>query len=172
PTTTIMSTMHLSDQGLVALCAREDGEALGALYDRYGRAAYSLARRIVRDPTLAEDVVQEAFLAVWRGARTFDARRARPSTWILSLVHHKAIDAVRRETLRRSEPAEHALNVPADVDVAQDAWLSLRREHLVDALSQLSDPQREVLELSYFAGYTQSELADRLDQPLGTIKSR
>jgi RNA polymerase sigma-70 factor (ECF subfamily) len=167
-----MALEHISDSGLIASCARGDREALAALYDRYGRPAYSLARRIVHDPTLAEDVVQEAFLAVWRQARTFDARRARPSTWILALTHHKAVDVVRRESLRRGEPVEAIRETPAKENVPRDAWLELQREQVLGALATLPDPQREVIELAYFAGYTQAELADRLGQPLGTVKSR
>jgi RNA polymerase sigma-70 factor (ECF subfamily) len=167
-----MAFEHLSDQGLIALCARGDHDALGILYDRYGRAAYSLARRIVRDPSLAEDIVQEAFLAVWRQAARFDARRARPSTWLLALVHHKAVDVVRREDLRRADDVDEQRDAASDADVPHDAWLSLQREHVAAALAALPDPQREVIELAYYAGFSQSELADRLDQPLGTIKSR
>jgi RNA polymerase sigma-70 factor (ECF subfamily) len=167
-----MAFEHLSDQGLIALCARGDHDALGTLYDRYGRAAYSLARRIVRDPSLAEDIVQEAFLALWRQADKFDARRARPSTWLLSLVHHKAVDVVRREELRRAADVDEQRDLASDADVPHDAWLSLQREHVAAAVAALPDPQREVIELAYYAGFSQSELADRLDQPVGTIKSR
>ena len=120
-----MSAVHLSDQALVALVSRGDRDALAELYDRYSAAAYGLARRIVRDSTHAEDVVQEAFLAVWREARRFDARRARPSTWILSLVHHKAVDLVRRETIRSGPPLDDGRERAAGDDVPRDAWLSL-----------------------------------------------
>jgi RNA polymerase sigma factor (sigma-70 family) len=167
-----MSAVHLSDQALVALVSRGDRDALAELYDRYSAAAYGLARRIVRDSTHAEDVVQEAFLAVWREARRFDARRARPSTWILSLVHHKAVDLVRRETIRSGPPLDDQPERAGGDDVPRDAWLSLQREQVAAALAELSDPHREVIELAYFAGYTQSELSDRLGQPIGTIKSR
>ena len=87
---------HLSDEALVALVARADAEALAELYDRFGRVAYGLALRIVRDPGLAEDAVQEGFLAVWRSAGRFVAERAKASTWILTLVHRRAVDFVRR----------------------------------------------------------------------------
>src|SRR5262249_13353284 len=169
---TRMALDHVSDNGLVALCARGDRDALAVLYDRHGRAAYSLARRILSDATLAEDAVQEAFLAIWKQASRFDARRARPSTWILAVVHHKAIDIVRREAVRRTDGEEGMRDVAADDNVPRDAWLSLQRAHVQEALAQLPDPQREVIELAHFAGYTQSELADRLSEPIGTIKSR
>jgi RNA polymerase sigma factor (sigma-70 family) len=167
-----MALDHVSDNGLIALCARGDRDALAALYDRYGRAAYSLAWRILQDPGLAEDAVQEAFLAVWKQAARFDARRARPSTWLLAVVHHRAVDSVRREALRRGEGVDAARDLPSEDDVPRDAWLALQRVQVQEALAELPDPQREVIELAYFAGYSQSELAARLGQPLGTIKSR
>ena len=99
---------HLSDEALVALCAREDDLALAELYDRYSRVAYGLALRILRDEALAEDAVQEGFLAVWRSAGRFVPERAKASTWILTLVHRRAVDLVRRSERRRTEPIETA----------------------------------------------------------------
>src|SRR5438105_12101986 len=96
------------DEALLALVAREDEDALAQLYDRYSRVAYGLALRIVRDPVLAEDAVQEAFLTVWRTAAAFRADRAKPSTWILTLAHRRAVDVVRREERRRADPLETA----------------------------------------------------------------
>ena len=97
---------HLSDEALVALVARGDDGALGELYDRYGRVAYGVALRVLRDAALAEDAVQEAFLTLWRTAARFVPERARASTWLLTLVHRRAVDAVRREQRRRTEPLE------------------------------------------------------------------
>ncbi len=162
---------HLSDEALVALVARADEEALAELYDRFGRVAYGLALRIVRDPALAEDAVQEGFLAVWRSAARFVAERAKASTWILTLTHRRAVDLVRKEQPRRAEPLELAPQESGD-DTVEEAWLRLRRTRVQEALKQLPDKQREALELAYYGGYTQSELADRLGEPLGTIKSR
>ena len=162
---------HLSDEALVALVARADEEALAELYDRFGRVAYGLALRIVRDPALAEDAVQEGFLAVWRSAARFVAERAKASTWILTLTHRRAVDLVRKEQPRRAEPLELAPQESGD-DTVEEAWLRLRRARVQEALKQLPDKQREALELAYYGGYTQSELADRLGEPLGTIKSR
>jgi len=162
---------HLSDEALVALVARADEEALAELYDRFGGVAYGLALRIVRDPSLAEDAVQEGFLAVWRSAPRFVAERARASTWILTLIHRRAVDLVRREQPRRAEPLAAA--PPATVgDTEEQAWLHLQRGRVQEALRRLPDKQREALELAYYGGFTQSELADRLGEPLGTIKSR
>jgi RNA polymerase sigma-70 factor (ECF subfamily) len=162
---------HLSDEALVALVARGDDGALGELYDRYGRVAYGVALRVLRDAALAEDAVQEAFVTLWRTAARFVPERARASTWLLTLVHRRAVDAVRREQRRRTEPLEQAPD-PATAGADDDALLRFERERVQSALAQLPDAQREALELAYFGGFTQAELADRLGQPLGTIKSR
>ncbi|HEU5206119.1 MAG TPA: sigma-70 family RNA polymerase sigma factor [Gaiellaceae bacterium] len=164
---------HLSDEALVALVARGDEDALGELYDRVGRIAYGLALRVLRDERHAEDAVQEAFLQVWRSAATFRAERAKASTWILTLVHRRAVDLVRREERRQADPLtdDSAAGVaPEQTDEA--AWLRFERERVQTALKQLPDVQREALELAYYGGFSQSELAERLGVPLGTIKSR
>jgi RNA polymerase sigma-70 factor (ECF subfamily) len=161
------------DEALLALAAREDERALAELYDRYSRVAYGLALRIVRDPALAEDAVQEAFLTVWRTAGSFRPDRAKPSTWILTLVHRRAVDVVRREERRRAAPLE-GTEEPDERGLAADEEIELtdRRRLVQEALRQLPDEQREALELAYYGGLTQSELAERLSVPLGTIKSR
>jgi len=162
---------HLSDEALVALVARSDETALAELYDRIGGIAYGLAFRVLRDESLAEDAVQEAFLGLWRTAGSFVPERAKASTWLLTLVHRRAVDLVRREQRRRSDPLEDAPEPTTD-SAEDDAWLRLERERVQGALAQLPDQQREAIELAYYGGFTQSELADRLGQPLGTIKSR
>jgi RNA polymerase sigma factor (sigma-70 family) len=162
---------HLSDEALLALCSRADEGALGELYDRYGRVAYGLALRIVRDRTLAEDAVQEAFLAVWRSAGAFLAEQGKPSTWILTLVHRRAVDLVRREERRRAEPLEDTEH-PTGEATDEEAWLRAQRQVVQEALRKLPPEQREAIELAYYGGFTQSELAEKLGQPLGTIKSR
>jgi RNA polymerase sigma-70 factor (ECF subfamily) len=162
---------HLSDEALVLLAARSEEPALAELYDRYGRIAYGLALRVVRDPLLAEDAVQEAFLAVWRTASRFVPERGKASTWILTLVHRRAVDAVRREQRRRADSLDRAPEPIVD-GVEENAWLRLQRERVQWALRHLPDAQREALELAYYGGFSQSELAERLGQPIGTIKSR
>jgi RNA polymerase sigma-70 factor (ECF subfamily) len=163
---------HLSDEALVALAARSEQSALAELYDRFGRSAYGLALRIVRDEALAEDAVQEAFLTLWRTSARFVPERGKASTWILTLVHRRAVDLVRREERRRTDVLEHAPEPEARDTVDEEAWLRLQRERVQEALRKLPDQQREAIELAYYGGFTQSELADRLGQPLGTIKSR
>jgi RNA polymerase sigma factor (sigma-70 family) len=165
---------HLSDEALVALVARGDESALAELYDRVGRVAYGLALRVVRDERLAEDAVQEGFLALWRTAAAFRAERAKASTWILTLVHRRAVDVVRREERRRAEPLGEELAAQAGESETTEeaAWLRFERERVQDALRQLPDVQREAIELAYYGGFSQSELAERLGVPLGTVKSR
>lgn len=169
---------HLSDEAVVALVARAEEPALAELYDRYGGPAYALARRILRDPALAEDAVQEAFLAIWRGAGRFVPERARAASWIMTLVHRRAVDLVRREQRRRADPLPETVSAAADAasgvvpSASEAVWLRLERERVQAALAQLPDQQRETLELAYYGGFTQSELAERLGRPLGTIKSQ
>ncbi len=163
---------HLSDEAIVALVARGDEVALGELYDRFGRIAYGLALRVLRDDRLAEDAVQDAFLTVWRSATRFVPERSAARTWILTLVHRRAVDLVRREERRRTETLEQATEQPSADSTDELTWLRLERERVQTALRALPDQQREALELAYYGGFTQSELADRLGLPIGTIKSR
>ena len=162
---------ELSDESLLEAVARGDETALATLYDRYGRVAYGLAFRVLRDRSLAEDAVQEAFLQVWRSAAQFRPERAKAGTWLLTFVHRRAVDLVRREERRRTEPAE-AAPVPAGPGADEDAEVRSKRAIVQDALRRLPHEQREAIELAYYGGYTQSELAERLGEPLGTIKSR
>jgi RNA polymerase sigma factor (sigma-70 family) len=160
-----------SDEELLEAIAAGDEAALGALYDRFGRAAYGVALRVLRDRALAEDAVQEAFLAIWRSALRYRAERAKPSTWVLTLVHRRAVDLVRREDRRRAEPLDEPPEAAGEA-VPEEADLRERRAAVQAALRELPDDQREALELAYYGGYTQSELAERLGVPLGTVKSR
>jgi RNA polymerase sigma factor (sigma-70 family) len=163
---------HLTDEALISLVASSDDGALAELYDRFGRVAYGLALRILRDEALAQDAVQEAFLAVWHSADRFLAERAKASTWILTLVHRRSVDLVRREDRRRGEPLERAPEATTTSTAEDEATLGFQRRVVQEALRRLPPEQREALELGYYGGLTQSELAERLGQPLGTIKSR
>ena len=168
----VQSFAHLSDEAVVALLARSDESALAELYDRFGRVAYGLALRILRDDKLAEDAVQEGFLTAWRNADRFMPERGKASTWLLTLVHRRAVDLVRREDRRRAEPLSETVEPEASGSAEDDAWLRFERERVQSALKQLPDQQREALELAYYGGFSQTELAERLGQPVGTIKSR
>jgi RNA polymerase sigma factor (sigma-70 family) len=164
---------HVPDEALVELVARGQESALAELYDRHGRVAYGLSYRVLRDEALAEDAVQEGFLSLWRTAASFVPERSKASTWILTLVHRRAVDIVRREERRRTDPLESVVDErQASGSVEDSAMLRLERERVQDALRKLPDAQREAIELAYYGGFTQSELADRLGEPLGTIKSR
>jgi RNA polymerase sigma-70 factor (ECF subfamily) len=152
-------------------------DALDALYDRFRRPAFALARRILGDDGMAEDVLQEVFLSVWREPARFDRTRGSVASWILALVHHKAVDAVRREESQRRRRAlaedELALDAPtATRTVEDDAWSRVVAEQVRTALGTLSDTQREALTLAYYGGYTQREVAALTGAPLGTVKTR
>jgi RNA polymerase sigma factor (sigma-70 family) len=166
----------LRDDQLVGLVAEKDADALEALYDRYGRAAYSLARRILTDGPLAQDVVQEVFLSLWRDARRFDAGRGTVATYLLSMTHHRAVDAVRREeNLRRWRTTDEALELEPDPkanSVEDEVESAERRAEVRAALAVLPPAQREALLLAYFGGYTQREVAALVGVPLGTVKTR
>jgi RNA polymerase sigma factor (sigma-70 family) len=163
--------VETSDESLLARVASGDEDALGRLYDRFGRVAYGLALRVLRDERLAEDAVQDAFVAVWRQAASFRPERANARTWVLTFVHRRAVDLVRREERRRAEPLAPEIE-PTAGSAAEAAELRERREAVQRALAQLPEEQRRPIELAYYGGLSQSELADRLGEPLGTIKSR
>jgi RNA polymerase sigma-70 factor (ECF subfamily) len=156
----------------VALVARGDELALAELYDRFGRISYGLALSVLRDPVLAEDAVQEAFLSIWRNSNRFLPEKAKASTWIMTVVHRRSVDLVRREERRRADPLDEAALTGLSSSAEDAAWQRLERERVQQALRQLPDQQREALELAYYGGFTQSQLAERLGEPLGTIKSR
>jgi RNA polymerase sigma factor (sigma-70 family) len=166
-----------ADVLLVARVVDGDQGALGDLYDRYGRPAYSLARRICADDGIAEDVVQEVFLAFWRDPGRFDAQRGSFGSWLLTLVHHKSVDAVRRESAirRRTVPAAEdgeEWSAPAGPGADQAALGAVVADHVRSALGQLPVEQRQALALAYYGGYTQREVATITGVPLGTVKSR
>ena len=173
----IRTASSADDADRAVLMRLADGEldALEHLYDRYKTMAYSIAYRITNDPTLAEDVVQEAFLGAWRNAARYIEGRGSVKTWLLSIVHHRAIDAVRRRrpTTELPDPTEAA--VPAALtmpDVWAEVSASLDGDTVRDALAGLSDVQRQAIEMAYFGGLTQLEIAERTGTPLGTVKSR
>lgn len=165
-------TGERQDHVLVEAVAAHDLSALSALYDRYGRVAYTLAYRILGEPEAAEDVVQDAFLAAWRGAATFRRERGNARSWLLSIVHHRAVDLLRRRTAFRPAPLESAGDSAADADTAEEAERNVQRGSVRAALGTLPEAQRRTIELAYFGGYTQSELSELMGVPLGTVKGR
>ena len=163
-----------ADRATLDRITRGDHGAIEILYERYKSMAYALALRITGDPATAEDVVQDAFIGAWRNAARYETGRGSVKTWLLSIVHHRAIDATRRrrpttELPENDGPAPVALTLP---DVWAEVAGRLDREAVVAALATLSDVQREALELGYFGGLTQQEIAVRTGTPLGTVKSR
>src|SRR5688500_16019075 len=154
-----------------------DRGAFDELYRRYSPPAYGLAYRLTGQQILAQDVVHEAFLALWRAPEAFDPARGAFRSFFLSLVHHRAVDVVRREERlrRRTERASNLEPVRGE-DVADEvvdgAYLSVRRKEVREALTILPPEQRQVIELAYFGGYTQARIAETLGIPVGTVKTR
>jgi len=170
----VVSAADAADRAVLDRIAAGELGALEELYDRYRTIAYSIAYRITTDAALAEDVLQDAFLGAWRNAARYVEGRGSVKTWLLSIVHHRAIDAVRRrrpttELPEREDAPPPALTLP---DVWAEVAGNLDRDAVRAALATLSDVQREAIELAYFSGLTQVEIADRTATPLGTVKSR
>ena len=163
-----------ADSGLAERLKRREPQAMGDLYDRYGRLAYSLILRIVRDPEMAEDLVQETFIRVWSRAQAFDSERGALGPWLLAVARNRAIDYLRSvdgrmarssyELVEMENPALFA-NLESQVMVSELAG-RVRR-----VMSKLNSSQRSVIELAYFEGLSQTEMAEKLGQPLGTIKT-
>jgi RNA polymerase sigma-70 factor (ECF subfamily) len=165
-----------TDEELLAGLAAGRLEALDALYERYKTMAYGIARRITGDDSLAEDVVQEAFLGAWRSADRYVTGRGSVKTWLLSIVHHRAIDAVRRRRPASELPEEaEGMRTPEPLTLP-DVWGEvsgrLDASAVQAALAALPALQRQALELAYFGGLSQTEMATQLGVPLGTVKSR
>jgi RNA polymerase sigma-70 factor (ECF subfamily) len=159
-------------EALVADAAAGLEQGLAGLYDLYGRRAFGLALRVLRDGRLAEDAVQDAFLTVWRSASGYRPELGAPGTWILTIVHRRAVDIVRREQRQRADRVEEP-DEPTDDDATDETVLDRETcAHVRHALARLAPGQRRVLELAYYGGLTQSEIAIELDLPVGTIKSR
>ena len=164
----------LADEDLISLTDGGDTQAFAALYDRHSKEAYSLAYRMMGERQAAEDLVQEAFLQVWRAARTYRAERAGVRTWILSIVRNRGVDQLRSSSRRRQlgERVEAAASTSQPSEAFTETWRNSQRDQIREALSSLPAEQLKVLELAYFSGYTQVEIAELLDLPIGTVKGR
>lgn len=155
---------------------QRDDAALGVLYDRYGRLAFGLAYRILGEPGVAEDVVQEAFLSVWRRASSFQAGRGSARSWLMSIVHNAAIDR-RRGRYRREQTDVQLDDVAYRLETDTDDMFAvvaegIAAEQVRAALDELPPEQRQAIEMAYFSGLTHQEIAERTGTPLGTVKSR
>ena len=161
------------DRDLVLRLQRRDPRALAELYDRYGRLAYALILRVVRDVGAAEDLVQETFLRVWTRAQAFDAQKGSIGPWLLAVARNRAIDYLRsaggRE--RNNVEFEETEHPSLFIDMEQGILASDRARRVKAAVEKLSASQRQVIELAYFEGLTQTEMAERMGQPLGTVKT-
>jgi RNA polymerase sigma-70 factor (ECF subfamily) len=163
------------DEVLVDRLIRKDADALDALYARYGRLAFALAYRVLGSPEGAEDVVQEAFLAIWRNAATYQRSRGAARGWLLTVVRNRAIDSLRAREARPKVGAsldEIGPLAAKDDDPAEDALRRVEAAAVRQALTTLPPEQRETVELAFFAGLTYPEVAARTGAPLGTVKSR
>jgi RNA polymerase sigma-70 factor (ECF subfamily) len=164
----------LADEELMSLIDSGDAGAFAGLYDRHSRAAYSLAYRMMGERQAVEDLVQEAFLKVWRAAGSYRAQRGSVRTWVLSIVHNRGIDQLRSSASRRriQDRAEATTPTWQPSEVFAETWRNSQREQVREALRGLPPEQLKVLELAYFSGYTHKEIAELLDLPLGTVKGR
>jgi RNA polymerase sigma-70 factor (ECF subfamily) len=158
------------DAALLRRIAQGDAPAFEALYDRYASPVYSLARAMLQDTQVVQEVVQDVFLGIWRGASAFDAALGSARSWVLSLAHHKSVDALRRLRRRATLPLAETMTDP--LDVAQEAMRKVESDRVQRALATLSTEQRMSLVLAYYGGYTQREIAERTGAPLGTVKTR
>ncbi len=169
-----IGTVPATDEMLLTRIATGEQGALSELYDRYQGLMYGMASRITGDPALAQDVVQDAFIGIWRNAARYSSSRASARTWVLSITHHRAVDVIRRrrpssELPDTDAPAPSSLITP---DVWPEVSGRLDADAVRGALGSLPSAQREAIELAYFSGLTQQEIAARTATPLGTVKSR
>ena len=168
---------ELEDQQLIQQSAAGEKEALEELYSRYGTAVYSMARYMLRNEALAEEAAQEVFLNIWLKAASYNAERGRPKAWVMSVAHHKIVDIIRsrRRNIAMAHPNDYETLelMPSSQRATDDqALTNLEGERIRKALAILPPAQREVIDLAYFHGLSQSEIAQKLDQPLGTVKTR
>jgi RNA polymerase sigma-70 factor, ECF subfamily len=164
----------LADEDLISLVEANDAQAFATLYDRHSRAAYSLAYRMMGEHHSAEDLVQDAFLKLWRSATSYRAERGSVRTWLLSIVHNRGIDELRSLASRRRTQDKIEATAPKSQpsEAFAQSWANSQREQVREALKTLPPEQLKTLELAYFSGYTHVEIAELLELPLGTVKGR
>ena len=172
-----MDYSTLDDVALIGLIVSSRSEALSELYDRYSRLVFSIAYSLVGDYSTTEEITQDVFVRVWERASQYRPDQGKVSTWLISIARHRSIDMLRR---RGARPEDHSVSwaestidsTPADDDPEEAAELSMQRQRVRVAIAQLPADQKEALALAYFNGYTHREIADTLNQPLGTVKTR
>ena len=169
--------LEMEDRQLIQRTALGDKEALEELYTRYSTSVFSLARFMLRQEALAEEATQDIFLNIWLKAASYKSDRGEPRAWIMSVAHHKVIDIIRarRRAITMTDPKDYEtldLLPSGQVPTDEQAERNLERERIRKALAVLPEAQQEVIILAYFEGYSQSEIAERLNQPLGTVKTR
>jgi RNA polymerase sigma-70 factor (ECF subfamily) len=167
----------LGDENLLTLIAHGDKDALECFYEKYSTQVFSLARYMLKDEAIAEEIAQDVFLAVWQKASTFKANRGSPKGWLMSIAHHRVIDHVRsakraRASMDRMAQEMVSLEKLYQVRTEDEALRSIERQEIAKALQSIPEAQRTVILMSYFQGYSQSEISEILDQPLGTVKTR
>jgi RNA polymerase sigma-70 factor (ECF subfamily) len=164
----------LADEDLISLVEAADAEAFATLYDRHSRAAFSLAYRMMGERQASEDLMQDAFLKVWRSAKSYRAERGSVRTWILSIVHNRGIDQIRSQASRRRTQEKIEASAPRSQpsEAFAETLRNSQREQVREALNTLPPEQLKILELAYFSGYTHVEISDLLRLPLGTVKGR
>ena len=171
-----MNYQGLTDLELLEHISNQDRDALATLYERFGRRVFSLAVRILSDSVSAEEVTQDVFMSVWRRGATYVSKKGKFTTWLFSIAHNRTIDELRkrrRDLSRTNDDIDDHLNLksgdvsPADATVAQSEYAKIRA-----AMQDLPEEQKNVVELSYFKGLTQTEIAEKTGQPLGTVKTR
>jgi RNA polymerase sigma-70 factor, ECF subfamily len=164
----------LADEDLISLVEAKDAQAFAVLYDRHSRAAYSLAYRMMGERQAAEDLVQDAFLKIWRSAGSYRTERGSVRTWLLSIVHNRGIDQLRSLASRRRTQEKIEASAPRSQasEAFAESWRNSQGEQVREALKTLPPEQLKILELAYFSGYTHVEIAELLGLPLGTVKGR
>ena len=172
-----MDTSHYDDAALLRLVAQSNHEALAALYDRYSRLVYSLALQVIGDSAAAEEITQDVFTSVWQKAASYRVEQSKVSTWLSSITRHRAIDVLRWRSVRaegHSEPWAEIEDgeLPHPSSTHEQAELSILQQQVRRAVASLPEEQQKALALAYFKGYSHSEIAKALNEPLGTVKTR
>ncbi len=175
--TDILTKTELTDEELISAICKGEEYAIEILYERYHRYAYSLAYRILHDPQAAEDIVQDAFLSIWRKASSYQVQHGSVHSWIQAIVHHRAIDKVRAAAHRDQQWTPLITDNEQDPsseqpDVWEQTWQGEQHRMIRSVLDQIPAEQRMVIELAYFGGYTHAEISEQCHIPMGTVKGR